>query len=309
MLAYRSAGRDCAFAATILGALACGGPRHEAVADTSRPAPAASRPAATSPGAQRTDAALTAAIERGRAILTATPESLPRYTRSALRCTSCHLDEGRRERAMSWVGVYARFPQYRSREGAVLRLEDRINGCLRRSLNGRALPLDDPAMRDMVAYMASLSRGVPVGPRGAGDGLPKLEPTLEPDTSRGRARYAAVCATCHGANGGGKVGPPLWGPRSFNVGAGMARLRTAAAFIKYNMPYDRPGSLSDQDAYDIAGWMIARPRPDFPGKEHDWPNGDAPPDARYPTLGRAGRTAAAPAPATGAVRPGGSFAQ
>jgi thiosulfate dehydrogenase len=196
---------------------------------------------------------------------------------------------------MSWVGVYARFPQYRSREGKVLRLEDRINGCLRRSMNGRALPLDDPAMRDMVAYMAFLSRGVPVGARTAGDGLPKLEPVLQPDTARGRTRYATACAACHGADGAGKVGPPLWGPRSFNIGAGMARLRTAAAFIKYNMPFDRPGTLSDQDAYDIAGWMLTQPRPDFPGKEHDWPNGDAPPDARYPTLGQSRRAASAPA--------------
>jgi thiosulfate dehydrogenase len=305
MVLHGSPSPDRALAACILaivgipGLLACTGPRGGAAADSTRGAvTSASLPAASLPAvgvAAAGDSALAAAVDRGRAILTATRDSLPAHVGNDLRCTSCHLDEGRRERGLSWIGVYARFPQYRSREGAVLQLEDRVNGCLRRSMNGRPLPHDSPAMRDVVAYMAFLSRGVPVGPRGAGDGLPKLEATLPPDTTRGRDRYTATCAACHGVDGAGKVGPPLWGPRSFNVGAGMARLRTAAAFIRYNMPLDRPGTLSDRDAFDIAAWMLARPRPDFPGKERDWPNGDAPPDAAYPTLGARARQAAAPA--------------
>jgi thiosulfate dehydrogenase len=64
----------------------------------------------------------------------------------------------------------------------------------------------------------------------------------------------------------------------------MARVRTAAAFIKDNMPFDRPGSLDDQQAYDVAAYVNARIRPDFPDKIHDWPNGDAPPDVAYQTL-------------------------
>jgi thiosulfate dehydrogenase len=244
------------------------------------------------------DSALLAAIRRGRAILTATRDSLPANVGNDLRCTSCHLDDGRRAGAIPLVGVYASFPQYRSREGTVIGLEDRINGCLRRSMNGRALPLGHPALRDMVAYLAFVSRGVPVGGRVAGQGVPAIEPPLAGDSARGRARYAAACARCHGADGSGRQGvaPPLWGPRSFNVGAGLARLRTAAAFIKHNMPYDRPGTLTDQEAFDVAAWVVTRPRPDFPGKERDWPHGDAPPDAAYPTL--AGRHAAA-APARG----------
>lgn len=233
------------------------------------------------------DSALLASVRRGRAILAATSDSLPDHVSARMACTSCHLDDGRRAGAMPWVGVYGRFPQYRSREAVVFRLEDRINGCMRRSMNGSPLPLEHPAMRDMVAYMSYLSRGVPGGQQVEGQGLRRLEPVLVGDETRGEALYAERCAVCHGANGEGTaVAPPLWGEGSFNVGAGMARLRTAAAFIRANMPFDRPGSLTDQEAFDVAAWMISRPRPDFAGKELDWPKGDAPPDAAYETLGK-----------------------
>jgi thiosulfate dehydrogenase len=223
-------------------------------------------------------------VRRGRAILLATRDSLPMQVGNDLRCVSCHLDEGRREGGIPWTGVYARFPQYRSRSGRVIRLEDRVNDCLERSLNGRPLPYESDAMRDVVAYMAFLSRGVPVGAEGGG--LERVDP-LPVDTARGRAVFAARCVQCHGAAGEGTaLAPPLWGSRSFNVGAGMARLRTAAAFIKHNMPYDAP-TLTAQEAFDVAAYVVAQPRPDFPGKELDWPNGDPPPDVAYPT--RAGR--------------------
>ncbi len=83
--------------------------------------------------------------------------------------------------------------------------------------------------------------------------------------------------------------PPLWGERSFNIGAGMARTYTAAAFIKQNMPVGyslnarlgQGGALSDQDAVDLADYFTHQPRPDFPAKVKDWPNGDKPKDARY----------------------------
>jgi len=83
--------------------------------------------------------------------------------------------------------------------------------------------------------------------------------------------------------------PPVWGPESFAIGAGLARINTAAAFIRWNMPNGRPGSLSDQQAYDVAGFLLSHPRPNTPGKERDWPKGDAPEDAAYVTL--AGRRA------------------
>ena len=81
---------------------------------------------------------------------------------------------------------------------------------------------------------------------------------------------------------GTPAGPPLWGPKSYNIGASMARLRTAASFIKYNMPNDRAVVLSDQQAADVAAYVVSRPRPDFTPKDRDWPRGDPPPDVAYP---------------------------
>lgn len=229
-------------------------------------------------------------IRRGRAIMLATGDSLPDNVGNELRCTTCHLDEGRRENAMPWTGVYARFPQYRSRTGSVIRLEDRVNDCLVRSLNGKPLPAESDAMRDIVAYMAHLSQGVPMGATVRGQGVAKLEP-LAADTARGRALFDSRCVACHGADGQGTaVAPALWGPDSYNIGAGMARLNTAAAFIKHNMPFGT-ADLTPQQAYDVAAYINGRPRPDYAGKENDWPNGDPPSDVAYPT--RAGRSGSA----------------
>jgi thiosulfate dehydrogenase len=63
----------------------------------------------------------------------------------------------------------------------------------------------------------------------------------------------------------------------------MARIRTLAAFLRHNMPYDLPGSLTDQQAYDLAAYVNSQPRPDLAGKELDWPLGNPPPDVAYPT--------------------------
>ena len=243
--------------------------------------------------------AVGAAIRRGRAILAATADSLPAQVGNALRCTSCHLRDGTTPDAAPRIGVYSRFPQYRSRNAKVNQIQDRVNDCFRRSLNGKPLGWDTPEMAAIVAYLAFLSRGVAPPGEVPGQGFRKMEP-LAPDTARGRLVYATQCARCHGGNGEGvpnpdptaspRVYPPVYGPRSFNIGAGMARLRTAAAFIRYNMPYDKAGTLTDQQAFDVAGYLISRPRPDFPGKENDWPRGDPPPDVAYPT--RAGRAKA-----------------
>jgi thiosulfate dehydrogenase len=235
------------------------------------------------------DGAEGASIRRGRALVTATPDSLPQLVRSSLRCSSCHLDGGTREGVMPWVGVAARFPQYRSRSGVVISLEERIAGCFARSLNATPPTHASQEMTDIVAYLTWLSRGTPIGRTTRGQGMPQLE-ALVADTARGRTEYLAQCARCHGVDGqggpgGGGIPPatPLWGHRSYNIGAGMARVGMAANFIRAAMPFDAPGSLTPQQAFDIAAYMNSHARPDFAGKENDWPLGDAPPDAAYRT--------------------------
>jgi thiosulfate dehydrogenase len=224
-----------------------------------------------------------AGIRRGRALLANTRDSLPGHVGSGLRCFSCHLKEGTQPGAFPLLGVYARFPQYRARNGLINLIEDRVNDCFERSLNGKAIPPDGRDMRDIVAYLAFLSRGIASPGVVPGLGVRTLE-AGQPDTVQGQAIFAETCSRCHGPDGAGTgLAPPLWGPKSFNIGAGLARLRTAAAFIRDNMPNDHAVVLTDQHAFDVAGYILARPRPDFPGKAGDWPNGDAPSDVAYPT--------------------------
>lgn len=224
------------------------------------------------------------AVRRGRAILLATRDSLPSHVGNQLRCTSCHLDAGRREMG-SWVGVFGRYPQYRPRSGIVETIEYRVNDCFRRSMNGTALDPAGTDMRDIVAYLAFLSRGTPVGAPTVAPGT-RLQKwaSFSADTAAGARVFGASCVKCHGAAGEGTaVAPPVWGPQSYNVGAGMTRVRAAAEFIRHNMPFDAPGTLTDQQAFDVAAYVNAQPRPDYKGKENDWPNGDPPPDVAYPT--------------------------
>jgi thiosulfate dehydrogenase len=224
-------------------------------------------------------------VYRGLALLTQTRDSLRAYVGGNLNCTSCHLDEGRRANAAPLTGSFARYPRYLERSGAVVPIEDRINYCFTRSLAGSKLPPDSREMQDIVAYLAFISKGVPNGEHVRGEGMPQMPP-LTGDSARGRGLFTENCARCH-ANDGGGMGPvpALWGPRAFAIGASMARQERAASFIKKNMPFDRPGTLTDQQAYDIAAYMTSMPRPDSPGKENDWPNGGAPADVPYDTKG------------------------
>jgi thiosulfate dehydrogenase len=261
-----------------------GKPRTITAVDTSQPRKPAKAAFRVPQESEIRDSVTLASVRRGRALFSHTRDSLPGHVRASLTCANCHMAEGTQKDAMPLVGSYARFPQYRARSAKVDRIEDRINDCFERSMNGRALPWNGRDMRDMVAYLAFLSIGFPVGVEMEGQGTPALDP-LPGDTVRGKAVFAASCTVCHGGDGGGTVGgPPLWGPRSYNIGAGMARINTAARFIHHLMPRDRPGSLTPQQAFDVATYVNTRPRPDFARKEQDWPTGGAPPDVAYETL-------------------------
>jgi thiosulfate dehydrogenase len=207
-----------------------------------------------------------------------------RFSGNNLNCQSCHLQGGTQAYAMPLVGIWGQFPQYRGREGDVVTLETRINGCMERSLNGRALPLDGREMRAFLAYMKWLSTGIPDGAKLVGAGtLSVEEPERAADLGRGAKVYADFCAACHRANGEGQRAetgagyqfPPLWGADSFNNGAGMDRLLTAAAFAKHNMPvgttFEAP-VLTDDDAYDVAAYVSSQLRPEKSNLERDYPN-------------------------------------
>jgi len=225
---------------------------------------------------------------RGLALLNHFRDSLPAHGGNALRCTSCHLDNGTRANAMPWLGTTSRYPRYRERPGLEESLERRINECIARSLAGRMLHEDSREMRDVVAYIATL-RDVPRPPDAR---VVKTNGSAE----RGAGEYASNCARCHGTDGEGTaLAPAAWGIDSYSVGAGLARQYSLATFLRHNMPHDNAVVLTDQQAANIAAYMLSKPRQDHPGKERDWPNGDAPVDVAYATT--AARTKGRPDPA------------
>ena len=58
--------------------------------------------------------------------------------------------------------------------------------------------------------------------------------------------------------------PPLWGANSYNWGAGMTSVGTAAAFIRANMPYGLRDALTEQEAWDVAMFVDSHERPQDP---------------------------------------------
>lgn len=217
------------------------------------------------------DGPLGDAVKQGLSIMNATKAALPANVGSVLNCSSCHLNAGTVPHASPFVGLWGVYPAYETRSASVETLADRINDCFERSMNGKALDVDSAPMRAMLAYVAWLSTGVPTGTSVAGRGFRAVaSPPSPPDAGRGATLFEQKCAACHGRDGGGLRAadgswtfPPVWGPASFNAGAGMTRVEIAAAFIQAKMPLGRGGTLAVQDAWDIAALVAGAPRPAF----------------------------------------------
>ena len=234
-------------------------------------------------------------VRRGRDLITATyahigPEvfdSARRYAGNNLACRNCHLEAGTKRLGLPLWGLTDLYPRYSPQTGGQITIEQRVNTCMERSMNGRAMASDAPEMQAIVAYIDFLSTGVPAGEKlpglGAGQ-MAELDRAADPE--RGRTVYARACAMCHAPDGKGirrglpsmvlgYMVPPLWGEDSFNDGAGMNRLITAANFIHYNMPngteFDRP-FLAREDAWDVAAFVVAQSRPHKAGLERDFPD-------------------------------------
>ena len=232
----------------------------------------------------------------GMRLMTETKALLPDNVGNGLNCSSCHLNGGTVAYASPFVGVAAQFPRYAARAGREIDIQERINGCFKRSMNGKPVPKSTREMKAMVAYMNWMNHGYKKDDKIPGRGIGKVDPDLVPNKANGKRLYDAQCAVCHGENGqgfkaqdGNYVFPAVWGDQSFNIGAGMARTFTAAAFIKQNMPMGhntrfplgQGSSLNDQEAVDVAEYFSHIGRPDFADKLKDWPQGEKPKDARY----------------------------
>jgi thiosulfate dehydrogenase len=208
------------------------------------------------------------------------------YSGNNLACKNCHLDAGTKKHAAPYIGVTGRYPNFRGRENKIGSIEERINGCMERSMNGKSLPSNSKEMRAMVAYMNWLSKGVPSGEKIEGKGFASLQiPERAVDLANGEKVYNEKCVSCHQLDGQGmrnndKPGsgyafPPLWGKDSYNHGAGMNRVITAAQFLKGNMPLGATSEnpmLTDEEAYDVAGYIDSKDRPVKSGTDKDYPD-------------------------------------
>ena len=212
------------------------------------------------------------------------------FVGNKLTCASCHLKgsdgkPGTADGIGTFIGTATAFPAYSKREKTVQTLQDRINNCFMRSMNGKRPIIDTPESVAMATYITWLSEGMPMkmdtkrpcSPNNSdrwGKGAKKFAKIQKKATHanylNGKKLYEAKCAMCHGMNGQGMgTFPPLWGKNakgewlSYNTGAGMSKLNKGAAWVQSNMPLGQGGTLSDQEAADIMLYVDAQPRADF----------------------------------------------
>jgi thiosulfate dehydrogenase len=185
-----------------------------------------------------------------------------RYAGNRLRCSNCHLKGGTTPDALP-LNVAGIYPKWRSKNGVRNGVELRIRECFVYSHNGVMPSADAPEVLAVAAYISYLSEGEVMGRPPAHWGVPTLPDTgLDPNPARGEAVYKHVCAQCHGPDGQGTDSvPPLWGPDSYNAGAGMHNIQKAGGFIWSNMPPGKERSLTHQEALDAAAFLHTQLRP------------------------------------------------
>lgn len=202
-------------------------------------------------------------VRYGHELIVNTRAHAKPYIGVDMDCSACHVNAGTTPRGGS-LAVYGQFPQWNKRANRVIALQDRLAECFLYSMNGRPPAYNSREMEALVAYIAYLSRGMPVGATpNPSVRIARFDPPHKGDPHRGGQIYMQKCAACHGTNGADRrhVYPPLWGPKSFNDVAGMHRLWTMAGFVRYNMPQNAPGTLSEQDAYDVSTYVLSHGRP------------------------------------------------
>lgn len=203
---------------------------------------------------------------------------------NGMNCQNCHLEAGTKLFGNNYGGVASTYPKFRPRSGTIETIEKRVNDCIERSLNGKALAADDRQLQAMVAYIRWVGSEVPKDsiPRGTGIKAPAAM-VRAADPVKGELVFTQHCSRCHGTNGEGmREGvasewryPPLYGKDSYNTGAGLYRLSRFAGYVKYNMPNDLATAdnpfLTDEQCWDVAAYVNSMPRP-VKDLSADWPD-------------------------------------
>lgn len=227
-------------------------------------------------------------IKYGRELITHTsvylgPKGKVLTSTNGMNCQNCHLEAGTKAWGNNYSAVASTYPKFRERSGSYETIAKRVNDCVERSLNGKALDTNSKEMTAIIAYINWLGKGIKKGEKPNGSGILEL-PFLDraADSKKGQLLYAEKCQSCHQANGSGLLNsekneyvyPPLWGNNSYNQGAGLYRLSRFAGYIKANMPLGAKHSLtilSDEEAWDLAAFVNSQPRPSK-DLSKDWPS-------------------------------------
>lgn len=202
---------------------------------------------------------------------------------NGLNCQNCHLEAGTKTFGNNYGSVASLYPKFRARSGTIENIHKRVNDCMERSLNGKALDTAGKEMQAIVSYISFIGSNVEKGKKAEGSGLKDLAYLdRAADPLKGKEVYVAKCQSCHQPDGGGQLlpdkseysFPPLWGKNSFNDGAGLYRISNFAKYVKYNMPqgvtHDSP-QLTDEEAWDVAAFVNSQPRPHI-SVPADWPD-------------------------------------
>ncbi|HUM51050.1 MAG TPA: c-type cytochrome [Chitinophagales bacterium] len=202
---------------------------------------------------------------------------------NGMNCQNCHLDAGTKTFGNNYGSVASLYPKFRPRSGSVENIYKRVNDCIERSLNGKALDTLGKEMQAIKAYITFIGSNVKKGEKAKGSGLKELAYlNRAANPIQGKATYVTKCQSCHQANGEGTLNPtgteytypPLWGNNSYNDGAGLYRVSNFAKYVKYNMPfgasYDHT-QLTDEESWDLAAYINAQPRP-HKNTPKDWPD-------------------------------------
>ena len=171
-----------------------------------------------------------------------------KYLGNKMNCTNCHQDAGTKAFSFNLLRSHEQYPQYRPREGRVLTLTERINNCIERPHNGKALPVDSREMVAMLSYLKWINGFAPKNESFLGaKNLEISFPGRAANPKKGEELFGLHCQRCHGANGEGILNasdsnyiyPPLWGEKAYQPGSSMHRVIKQAQWLKANIPFDK----------------------------------------------------------------------
>jgi thiosulfate dehydrogenase len=193
-------------------------------------------------------------------------------------CANCHLNAGQRERSLPLVGVAGMFPEYNARAARLISLPDRVVDCFLRSENaaGRMddssggaeaepappVPVLSTSSKEVLAvtaYVTWLSRGYALGANPTWRGrnaiaADKLIPVNTLDARGGDLPDRNRVQKADGQESRSATSQTVVGTGFVERRGGAARAYLAG--IRYSMPGLDPGSLSDEEAQQLAAFIV-----------------------------------------------------